>query len=118
MTEDDSVFICKACTNNSRSYKIQCWSFVLKKCYFKAAFKYNLKRHIDNMHDGNDVTDQTVAEIQEEPPVVDCPPPLYVQRTVDLKDVLKDLDLDSLLRNFESEGVDLDLLITAGYRGQ
>ena len=31
---------------------------------------------------------------------------------VDLKDVLKDLNLDSLLRNFESEGVDLDLLIT------
>ena len=74
MAEDDSVFICKACTNNSNDKQVRQKNVGVlscKKCNFKSEFKYNLKRHIDNMHDGNDVTDQTVAEIQEEQPVVD-----------------------------------------------
>ena len=110
MAEDDSVFVCKACTTNSNNQQVRKKNIGVlscKKCNFKSAFKYNLKRHIDNMHDGNDEADQSEAEIQEgptvvEPTVVDCAPPQYEQSKVDLKDILKDLNLESLLRMFES----------------
>ena len=128
MAEDNSVFICKTCkpsvdTQERRPKTNE--NLTCRKCDFKSAFRYNLKRHIDNVHDGNDLPEETGAlneeELQvgsEEQVVLDnkhCNPSnITPPRKAELRDILDELNFINLLENFESEGVDLEVLKSMG----
>ena len=128
MAEDNSVFICKTCkpsvdTQERRPKTNE--NLACRKCDFKSAFRYNLKRHIDNVHDGNDLPEETgdlnEEELQvgsEEQVVLDnkhCNPSnITPPRKAELRDILDELNFINLLENFESEGVDLEVLKSMG----
>lgn len=79
-------------------------------CDFKSVFRYNLKRHMNNIHTINDSTDEYEPVSAQD--FTQIPPPDISQEKEELKDILRDLNLVNLLENFENEGVDLDLLIS------
>ena len=121
MAEDNSVFLCNSCKpfidvpgNHSTSTSVD--NFRCKVCNFKSTFKYNLKRHVDRQHNG-DNQPHMQAEYQENVEEVEGgiePSLSNIEDTCEttLEDILNELDLSIYLKNFQDEGVDMDMLLS------
>ena len=114
MAEDNMVFLCKSCkpcrTSSRRTAPKPLDGFKCDHCDFKTAFKYNLQRHVENKHIGeaqfsvNQITESTEANEEE---LGDADISNVVDSNYSLTNMLKELDLENLLENFVSDGVDL-----------
>ena len=123
MAEENSIFICKnfkpSVDNEKRRLKSD-ENHACRKCDFKSAFRYNLKRHIDNVHEGNDQPEETGAWMDKDQNAIDeevvftnknaHQSTTTMTKEAELKDNLDELNLINLLEIFESEGVDLEVL--------
>lgn len=67
-----------------------------------------MNRHIQNIHDGDDEPEEENSDTGE---VIEFPAVVPYQK-LEIIDILKDLNLENLLENFESQGVDLDMLVS------
>ena len=76
-----------------------------KKCDFKTSFRYNLNRHIANQHENSENVSMSVQ------PIV-LPVELVAMKASNIKNLLTDLKLENLLINFESNGIDVDFLLS------
>ena len=113
------VFLCKSCkpcsTSSRRTAPKPLDGFKCDHCDFKTAFKYNLQRHVENKHTGeadfsvNQITESTEANEEE---LGDADISNVVDSNYSLTNMLKELDLENLLENFVSDGVDLAMLLS------
>ena len=111
------MFLCKVCrpsevenvggqTNSEPESIFKClW------CKSQSNFKYNLKRHIETLHDG----------VEEDPPIeedateshIETPEPSIVHPKVNtIEDFLKGIGLENHTEKFITEGVDLNMLFS------
>jgi hypothetical protein len=73
-------------------------TFNCKTCKFKSNRKYNLKRHIENQHDGDD--EPSVPDITEEDEVTNSVTCISEESKPSIDDVLDNLGLCHLRENF------------------
>ena len=111
--EDNTVFLCKVCkpveevpmANNTGADQVD--GFNCKQCEFKSDFKYNLSRHLLKQH-GTFLNEPNL----EPAIIVALPKSTNADPPVTLQSMLNELGLTNLIENFESEGVDLKMLIS------
>ena len=72
MAEDNLVFLCRSCkpepiaSENNDVLPVQD-DFTCTACHFKTSFKYNLKRHMERLHDGNNQAEENFVIEGTEP---------------------------------------------------
>ena len=115
MGDDSTVFLCRACKpvernimkptpKTSDGFKCDC-------CNFKTMFKYNLQRHMELKHKGEQSQPEHV--INEISKVVENKTQKEdSEKENNLETMLKDLDLENLFENFVAEAVDLKMLLS------
>ena len=117
--EDNTVFLCNVCkppeetpmANETERDKVD--GFKCNQCEFKSTFKYNLSRHLLKQHGTLENVKLQEPMIIEEPVIfVSAPKSAKEDPPVTLKSMLSELGLSHFLENFESEGVDLKMLIS------
>ena len=74
--------------------KVAVDGFTCKKCDIKSTFKYNLKRHIDKNHDGNDESEAVIDNIDDKNSSTVYERHEVIVEQITLKEMLKDIKLD------------------------
>ena len=115
MAEESTVFLCRSCKPvinidkpSARPSTVEAYS--CKACDFKTSFKYNLKRHIEKQHGGNDLPEVQTEQEQETEENLEKEVHEETMKETTMEELLNELDLGSLLTCFVSEGVDLAML--------
>ena len=122
MADDSTVFLCKSCKPSTDIIQVAAKSidgFVCKSCDFKTSFKYNLQRHMQNKHAGidEDWQGEQISEVDESPKDRNEIDERESNSQHDhleysVRQMLKEMNLENLLANFESQGVDMKMLIS------
>ena len=115
-------FYCKVCVpvtektkKNEESPSETCFSkvddvFKCGKCGISSKSKFNMTRHIERKHK------ESNGNVGGSDPTEDVPTPTITtrleQQQASLQDILKDIKLENLLENFNSNGIDLNFILS------
>ena len=118
MAEENTIFLCMICKPKSDQSSPNTANlkegFKCRACDFKSEFKYNLQRHVEKKHGGDDMP---LIELQ--PEVQDSDEEIEVDQNeaesgeeYSMTDLLKELNLEIYLNKFVSEGVNMKMLLS------